>query len=311
MKKIVLRLIVGLLCIMLSTIGILFSSRYIFNIHEPSLLKWIPLLATFIGFYLAGLITRNMDYRYLGILFLSFLIFIPLDLFYFPNLLYLVFFAFSGLLISRKRINLKTKGIFASLTGLLFIYFLFSQPLIINQEGFGTDPYGNLINAKEVWNFNKFEASTLSNEEFINLENETLKLTQFKGKTIYLSLWATWCGPCLAEKPDLDKLKEEFKDHTDVVFIDISLDTDSDKWKAYIQENNPNGIQLLSTNEATTKANFQINSIPQHFIINGQSQYKRLRFIPDATSLLQKPDVMNKWINTERLVIEKKDTDYR
>lgn len=311
MKKTVLKLIVGLLCIMLSIIAILFSSRYVFNIHEPSLLKWIPILATFISFYLAGLTARNTDYRYLGILFLSLLIFIPLNLFYFPYLLYLVFFAFSGLLISRKRINVKTKGIFASLTGLLFIYFLFSQPLIINQEGSGIDQYGNLINAKEVWNFNKFEASTLSNEEFINLENETLKLTQFEGKTIYLSLWATWCGPCLAEKPDLDKLKEEFKDHPNIVFIDISLDTDSNKWKEYIQKNQPNGIQLLSINEATTRANFQINGIPKHFLVNGQSQYKSLGIIPAATSLLQKPDVMNKWINTERLVIEKKDTDYR
>jgi thiol-disulfide isomerase/thioredoxin len=41
--------------------------------------------------------------------------------------------------------------------------------------------------------------------ELVDLEGNALPLASFKGKTIFLNYWATWCRPCLAEMPDMDK----------------------------------------------------------------------------------------------------------
>ena len=53
---------------------------------------------------------------------------------------------------------------------------------------------------------------------------ETIKLSDYRGKTVVLEFWATWCGPCLAKLPKLVKLYEKIKDNPDVVLLGISID---------------------------------------------------------------------------------------
>ncbi|MCP4802597.1 MAG: TlpA family protein disulfide reductase, partial [Bacteroidetes bacterium] len=196
--------------------------------------------------------------------------------------------------------------IIVSLFGFLFFaFFLFNQPLIIEQKGFGTDPNGNLIHANVIWNFNEYEPKKIPNESFLNFENKKVELVNFKGKTIYISFWATWCAPCIAEKPILDKLKEDLKENNEVVFIDISIDRDKARWKSYLEKNKPRGIQLLSQNESLTRRNFELNGIPKHIIANSKNEYKSLRYIPAAKAYLENEELLNKWLESERLIIEK------
>jgi len=49
------------------------------------------------------------------------------------------------------------------------------------------------------------------NFEMLDLNNQTVSLNEFKGKVIYIDIWATWCGPCIEEMPFLDSLKEKYK----------------------------------------------------------------------------------------------------
>ncbi|WP_232758881.1 TlpA disulfide reductase family protein [Flavobacterium sp. ALD4] len=49
------------------------------------------------------------------------------------------------------------------------------------------------------------------------------KLEDFKGKYVYIDVWATWCGPCLAEIPSLKKIEEKFHDRN-IAFVSISND---------------------------------------------------------------------------------------
>src|SRR5271154_7081838 len=88
----------------------------------------------------------------------------------------------------------------------------------------------------------KVTQPTASEEDFDynfaikDLKGTKITLDQFKGKVIFLNLWATWCGPCRAEMPTIQKLYDDLaKDN--IVFVMLSLDKDQDKEKivAYIQ----------------------------------------------------------------------------
>ena len=61
------------------------------------------------------------------------------------------------------------------------------------------------------------------NAEIQLLGDKTLKLSEYSGKTILINLFATWCGPCRFESPDLAKLHEEFKDRG-LVVIELSTE---------------------------------------------------------------------------------------
>lgn len=58
-------------------------------------------------------------------------------------------------------------------------------------------------------------------------------LSDFKGKAIYVDLWATWCGPCIQESPFFESLSKEYAGK-DIVFLPISTDTNRKAWMRYI-----------------------------------------------------------------------------
>jgi thiol-disulfide isomerase/thioredoxin len=53
-------------------------------------------------------------------------------------------------------------------------------------------------------------------------EGDTVNLADYRGKTIFINMWATWCPTCVAEKPSIQKLYDAFKNDDQVVFIIIS-----------------------------------------------------------------------------------------
>jgi thiol-disulfide isomerase/thioredoxin len=62
---------------------------------------------------------------------------------------------------------------------------------------------------------------------FTDADGKTHTLAEFKGKAVVVNLWATWCGPCVAEMPTLAKLQTEVAGEP-VVILPISLDRDED-----------------------------------------------------------------------------------
>ena len=67
------------------------------------------------------------------------------------------------------------------------------------------------------------EPKPLPELAFTDADDKPLKLADYKGKTVLLNFWATWCGPCVKEMPSLDKLQAEMgKDH--FIVVPLSLD---------------------------------------------------------------------------------------
>jgi len=59
--------------------------------------------------------------------------------------------------------------------------------------------------------------------------------SEFKGKPVFINLWATWCPPCIAEMPDIQKLYED-ESTGDVAFVMISLDDEWEKAKKFVEK---------------------------------------------------------------------------
>ncbi len=64
----------------------------------------------------------------------------------------------------------------------------------------------------------------------LDQKGNRISLEELKGKVVFINFWATWCGPCIAEMPSIQKLHDKFRDNPDVVFV--ILEAEGNKAKA-------------------------------------------------------------------------------
>ena len=78
------------------------------------------------------------------------------------------------------------------------------------------------------------QSESLAGVRFKDAAGKVVDLGDLKGKVIFINFWATWCPPCLAEMPSVNKLYEQFKGDEGVVFIMVDADSDFAKAKKYM-----------------------------------------------------------------------------
>lgn len=101
-----------------------------------------------------------------------------------------------------------------------------------------------------------------------DLNGNRVEFSQFKDKVIFLNLWATWCGPCRAEMPTIQKLYDKMKDDPNVQFVMLSLDKDNDLPKVvrYLKDKNYTFSGYMPSGYLTQQLN--VPSIPTTFVIS-------------------------------------------
>jgi peroxiredoxin len=103
----------------------------------------------------------------------------------------------------------------------------------------------------------------------VDRDGNVIGLNDFKGKFVYLDVWATWCGPCVAEIPGMEKLINQFEAEN-IAFVSISIDPDQKRWESFIEQKDMHGIQLYSGknfDSPVVKA-YGINGIPRYILID-------------------------------------------
>lgn len=100
---------------------------------------------------------------------------------------------------------------------------------------------------------------------FTKLDGTTIKLSDYKGKVIVLDLWATWCGPCMQEKPFFEALENKYHGNENIALISLSIDTEK-VWKKYFEKNKIVGNQLHINRSQLT--NYKVAGIPRFFVID-------------------------------------------
>lgn len=105
------------------------------------------------------------------------------------------------------------------------------------------------------------------------INGDTVTLSQFKGKLVYVDIWATWCGPCKKEIPFLEKVEEKYKGKN-IEFISISIDEDKKAWEKMITEKNMKGHQLLAENawNSNIVKKYNVHFIPRFILIGKKGE---------------------------------------
>ncbi len=103
--------------------------------------------------------------------------------------------------------------------------------------------------------------------EFVlsDINGNAVKMSQFRGKTVVLIFWASWCPDCRAEVPALKELQAK-TDPNKVVFVSISSDRTVEAWKKYVAENEMGGVQLYK-DKSKVSEDYHVKWIPSQYVI--------------------------------------------
>jgi thiol-disulfide isomerase/thioredoxin len=99
-----------------------------------------------------------------------------------------------------------------------------------------------------------------------NTDGTKVSLSSLKGKLIYIDLWATWCGPCLAEMPSLEELKKKYENNAGIAIVSLSVDDSDPVWLKNLEKRKPGGIQWRI--DRAELADYQVQTIPRYIIID-------------------------------------------
>jgi thiol-disulfide isomerase/thioredoxin len=122
------------------------------------------------------------------------------------------------------------------------------------------------------------------------IKGSEVSIEGLKGKVVVIDFWATWCGPCVAEMPNMKKLYAEYKDKG-VEFIGVSLDQPKEKGgldalKAFVEKNKIEWPQYYQGNfwQSDFSSAWHINSIPCVFLVDAEGNLASV----DARGKLEK-----------------------
>jgi len=111
-----------------------------------------------------------------------------------------------------------------------------------------------------------------------DMNGNDVKLADYRGKVILLNVWATWCGPCQAEIPELVEAYNKYKDQG-VVIVGVSLDDTADTLRAYAPKKQMNYPILLMRDEFD-EAYGPIFGVPITFFIGRDGTISQKHFGP-------------------------------
>lgn len=96
--------------------------------------------------------------------------------------------------------------------------------------------------------------------ELESLDGTMVKLSELKGKNVIINFWATWCGYCVIEMPDLQKLNDKYKDD-DLIVLLVNVGETKEVVQEFIEENELN-LTVLLDKDSSVANNYGLRSFP-------------------------------------------------
>ena len=118
--------------------------------------------------------------------------------------------------------------------------------------------------------FNKAIKSLLNTEAVdivgTDLEGAETSLSEYKGQTIVLDFWATWCGPCKAEMPALQELEKKYGN--DIAFVSVGVFCEEEGWVKMAKDFDLKKNIFLTRDNMEQIKDYQVYFIPRYMVID-------------------------------------------
>lgn len=127
-----------------------------------------------------------------------------------------------------------------------------------------------------------------------NLDGSIISFNELKGKVVFMNIWATWCPPCIAEMPNIQKLYDKI-DSSQVAFVMLSTDQSEEKVNKFISRKGFTFPVYLAASNVPSE--FRVPSIPTTFVFSkegkivsknvGMANYDKKSFIKFLNELIE------------------------
>ena len=157
----------------------------------------------------------------------------------------------------------------------LFLLGLFFVLLFIGCKDTSSNGLGSFVkeetaeksSSKSVANFSK-GASAPKFSLYSLAQKKLISLSDYKGKLLIVNFWATWCAPCLAEMPALNRLQQLYASRNlQVITINVDQESERSKVEKFITKNKY-GFEVLIDDQASVAQLYSVNGFPETFFIS-------------------------------------------
>ena len=114
-----------------------------------------------------------------------------------------------------------------------------------------------------------------SDFELKDMKGNTVKLSDYKGKKVYLKFWATWCGPCRQSMPELNKLVEEKDRDFEILTImapGLQGEKTEEEFVKWFDQQDYKSVPVLYNPDGSAFADYQVRSIPTEVFIDSHGK---------------------------------------
>ena len=114
-----------------------------------------------------------------------------------------------------------------------------------------------------------------SDFELKDMKGNTVKLSDYRGKKVYLKFWATWCGPCRQSMPELNKLVEEKDRDFEILTImapGLQGEKTEEEFVKWFDQQDYKSVPVLYNQDGSAFADYQVRSIPTEVFIDSRGK---------------------------------------
>ncbi len=129
--------------------------------------------------------------------------------------------------------------------------------------------------------------ATAPDFELESLEGKTVKLSELRGKPVFLDFWATWCGPCRRALPHTQAFSEKYKDKAHIFAVNVREGKET--VKAFM-ERNKYSFPVLMDKTGEVASAYRVSGIPQFVVIdaNGKVALVKVGYGPGVEKELER-----------------------